>query len=220
MSEREQLKKVENDNKPVFSLITVFHHDTDKGWQPYGKMQELLDYINPVDDGLVLDKNNCEVYERDLPFYKDVSLIKIASLYPEQDDFILFFMHVGDDYIMLNGMSDYIHEVNSTGAIQLDKDSVFDYLKFFSFFVSDEETLEPFYVIEGENSEYLDGLSQYQKNRILRGYSGPRLISSTDNQSYVIESRLMFCGNIYDAKYKITADGMIVMTDDKHVGII
>lgn len=202
-------------------LISLFDND-DKSWSAYEDTQAFLDFINPVGGEYTLTMQDTEVHRKSLPFYKDVDLIKVSSL--EEDEFTFFFLKTDDEFLMLNGDSAIIHEINEMDKLKLDKDNIFDYLKFFCFFIEtfDEEVgvVDSFYIIEGPDSEFIRSESEYQRKRCLRKYTGPRVISSADQKSFAIETRMIYAGSLFDTKFKITDKGEVAMTEDNYVGVL
>lgn len=213
--------KANNNSNFDRQLINLFD-PADEAWQDHSKAQEFLDFINPVPtldgENTHLDTKTAKVLERKLPFYKeDVTMIKVEGRHPD-DELFLFYLLCGEDLVPLGGISDPIFEINDLGMLDLNQDNVFDYLKFFCAFIDSEEDGEPFYVIEGEQSEFLKDWSKHQQSRALRKYNGPVIISSTDKKNFRVESRVLHCGYLFDSKFKVTPDGEVEMTDDNAIG--
>lgn len=197
-------------------LVSVADYD-DEGWQFYEDPQGFIELINPVED-VLLDPQQFEVLERELPFYHDVKLVSVHNLHtPEEpeDELNYFFLQHDNDIVMLKGHGEYIHEMNDTGTLKITSDNVCDYLKFFAAFSPDEDTLEPFLIVEGAESEFLQGFNKVDRKRILKNYSGPRIIAEANQKRFMIETRMIYAGDLYEAKFKITKDGDVAMLDDK-----
>jgi hypothetical protein len=211
----------DNQNKKQRQLISLFDHE-DKSWSEYDNAQKFLDFINPVGGEITLSLKDTEVNKKALPFYKDVDLIKVSSLV--DDEFTFFFLKADEEFLMLNGDSAIIQEINEMDKLKLTNDNVFDYLKFFCFFIEtfDEEAgvVDSFYIIEGPDSEFIKGESEYQRKRCLRKYTGPRVISSADQKSFAIESRMIYAGSLFDTKFKISDKGDVTMTEDNYIGVL
>ncbi len=211
-----------NDNHSKSRKLFNLFNPEGEDWLSYEDAEGFLNFIMPPDEEDMTPLNTLIKYKK-VSFYKDVMLISVSNLLPEElpeDEYNIFFLKKDDHVIMLDGDGAYIHEMNETGALNLNSDTVFDYLKFFCALTLDEETMEPFHIIEGPESEFLHDISEYAKTRIMRGYTGARLISSADNKNFMIETRVIFDGNLFDAKFKITNKGEVIMTDDVSVGVL
>ncbi|MCB9995120.1 MAG: hypothetical protein H6869_01630 [Rhodospirillales bacterium] len=211
-----------NDNHHKERKLFDMFDPEDQSWEPYTKADEFLDFISPGGEDPLTARDHQVMY-KEPPFYNGVQLIHVTPLVPSdfpEEDINIFFLKNSDHIVMLNGNCAYIHEMNETGVLNLNGETVFDYLKFFCAFNVIEETMEPFLVIESANSEYLKGMSKYEISRAMRSYKGARVIASADNKDFMIETRVMYCNDLYDVKFKITNDGDVIMTDDTAVGAL
>tara|TARA_R110001592_G_scaffold16881_10_gene71633 strand:- start:1319 stop:1930 length:612 start_codon:yes stop_codon:yes gene_type:complete len=199
------------------TLISLFNCD-DGSWESYDQTAAFLSFISPM-EGQELNAGNTKVFSKPLPFYNDVKILQVTSVAWEEEPTYYFFLQHGDDYILLRGLSDVIHELNETGAINLSKDNVMDYLKFFCLFTKNEEG-ECYYIIEGQNSEFLAELSGYDKSRHLRKYQGLE-VSDFDNLGRcIIKTRVLNEGHVYDATFEVLKTGNVEMKDDVMIGSV
>lgn len=199
--------------------ITFFNCD-DGSWENYSKTEDFLKFINPL-DGMELSAAHTNVYVKPLPFYKDVDLLHVVTQGWEGDDVYYFFVEDNNtgDYVLLQGASDVIHELNGTGVLNLNSENVMDYLKFFCQFTKDDEG-ECFYIVENEKSETIDGLSQYDHSRYLRRFDGTKVAEEAALDKYKIETRVFHTGHVYDAEFEIQNDGYVEMIKDEMVGSV
>ncbi len=199
--------------------ITFFNCD-DGSWENYSKTQEFLQFINPF-GGQELSPAHTSVYVKALPFYKNVDIIHLAMQGDDGEDAFYFFVEDKNsgDYVMLQGASDVIHELNATGVLNLSLDNVMDYLKFFCQFTNDDEG-ECFYVVENEKSEVIDGLSQYDHSRYLRKFKGTRILEQAALGKFKIETRVFHTGHVYDAEFEVKMDGYVEMIKDDIIGSV
>ena len=206
-----------NTASSIKTLINLMD-TSDEAWVPYLNVQEFLDFINPVAPDLVLEKRETEVFIRPLPFYKETKLIKVHNEYPDEDPISIFYLKQGEDIVVLNGLSDHILEMNDSGDLNLNEKNVFDYLKFFAVFIDSEEEQEPFYVIENEQSEFLKYSSPYERQRATRKFPETTVKAEQDGQVFKITTRILFCNYAFDATFRITNDGEVVMEEDIEIG--
>jgi hypothetical protein len=211
----------QNNTKPnSLQLFTLW--DTEGGaWKPHKDPKEFMEYISPANEAD--NPKPASVERKELPFYKDADMIRIHD--KESDGFCFFIAYGDNELVMLDGSRDQILEVNASGALDLTADNVFDYMKFFCYFTHGNEeegpeTGEPFYFIEGPQSEFISGDSQYMKDRIVKGYSGPRVLGEVGSGSFLVDARLLYQGAAFDSKFKISPDGDVEMTDDEAVSAL
>ena len=198
-------------------LISMFNCD-DGSWQAYDKSVEFLAFISPM-DGVDLNASNTKVFTKPLPFYNDVSILQVTSLAWEEEPTYYFFLENGDDYILLRGMSDVIHELNETGVISLTAENAMDYLKFFCLFTKDENG-ECYYIIEGPESEFLSEFSGYDKSRHLRKFEGSEVSGFDDLGRCLVKTRVLNEGHVYNATFEITKSGHVEMKEDDMIGSV
>lgn len=199
--------------------ITFFNCD-DGSWKNYDKALELIEFVSPI-DGMEISPAYSNVYVKSLPFYEKVDLIHLQTQGFEGEEIFYFFIedHNKNEYIMLKGMSDVIHDLNSTGVLRLNDENIVDYLKFFCQFVKDDEG-ECFFIVEGEESETIDGLSPYDKSRYLRKFEGTKIIEFAEMFKFHVEARVYHTGHVYDALFELKKDGAVEMLKDEMVGSV
>lgn len=69
--------------------------------------------------------------------------------------------------------------MNEESELNITLESVFDYLKFFNLFTSNDEE-DFFYVIEGQNSEIFKSFSVYEVSRYLQKFVGSRIYNASE----------------------------------------
>ncbi len=204
-----------------FERAAITFFDCDDGtWVNYPKSADFLDFISPL-DGLELSSSNANVYVKSLPFYQDTNIIQVVVNGWEDAPSFFFFLEdcKNEDYVLLRGVSDVIHDLNASGALQLNADNVMDYLKFFCQFIKDDQG-ECFYVIENEHSEAMKGLSAYDKSRYLRKFQGSLISDEASLGKFVIVTRVLHTGYVYDAVYDVMRDGNVTMKEDTLIGSV
>lgn len=199
--------------------ITFFNCD-DGSWKNYDKVSEFIEFISPV-DGMELSASHTDVFVKSLPFYENVDLLHVATQGWEGENIFYFFLedHNTEQYIMLKGESDVIHDLNSTDVLRLNSDNLIDYLKFFCQFIKDDEG-ECFFLVENEHSETIDGLSAYDKSRYLRKFEGTMVTEFPTMFKFHVKTRVYHTGNVYDSLFEIKKDGAVEMLKDVLVGSV
>jgi hypothetical protein len=217
----------QDNGKPLSKALIHLFNYKDSAWQTLSDKKSFLEFVNPIDGEHNMTPEECEIYTRKLSFYKDAEMISVTNLFPAdfpEEEFLFAYLKKGDDYLVpLDGNADYIHEANDQMPINLTQDNVYDYLKFFCNFCAlenEDGSYSCIDIIEGPNSEFLEGCSKMISTRVLRDYDGGRLVAEASLSSFVIETRGLINGSVYDLKYKITNTGEVIMLDDKHIGAI
>ncbi len=200
------------------SLLGVFDTTGDKCWKRYENEKGFLQFISPL-DGQDFSSSGADVYIRDLPFYNNVELIQVRSLDEYAEPVFHFFLKYDSEYAQLKGSSDTIHEVNVESELCITIDTVFDYLKFFSLFTVNEDG-DAFYIIDGQDCEFLKGLSAYEKSRHLRKFNGSVVDDAQEMGVYKIETRVLCAGVLYNCRFDITSDGFVEMIEDDSIGSV
>lgn len=199
-------------------LLTIFETGKDSAWKRYENEKGFLKFISPL-DGADYSNGGADVFVRSLPFYNDAKLIQVRSLGEDAEPVFHFFLKYDSEYAQLKGSSDTIHEVNQESELNITIETVFDYLKFFNLFTLNEHG-EAFYVIEGQDAEFIKDFSPYEKSRHLRKFNGSTVDDAKEMGVYKISTRILCAGILYDCDFDITTDGVVEMTEDQHIGSV
>ncbi|MGH1404403.1 MAG: hypothetical protein ACRBDL_09175 [Alphaproteobacteria bacterium] len=199
-------------------LIGIFDTTEDKSWKRYENEKGFLQFISPL-DGQDFSNNGADVYIRDLPFYNNVELIQVRSFDEYAEPVYHFFLKHDSEYAQLKGSSDTIHEVSSEAELCITIDTIFDYLKFFSLFTVNEDG-DAFYIINGQDCEFLKDLSAYEKSRHLRKFNGSVVDDALEMGVYKVATRVLCAGVLYDCQFDVTSDGFVEMTEDDSIGSV
>jgi len=195
------------------TLIYIFENEG--AWSDYHDADAFLKFISPY-SGEMLDAGKFKVLDRELPFYDGVRLLQVSKR-GEQDWGYTFFIENGYEYAQLKGLREVIMETNDTGVINLSEENVHDYLKFYLIFSNNQEG-ENARIIEGQSSEFLQGLSPYDQSRFLRKFSGVKVTKNDKLSTYTVETRIWTENNIYDALYDVTFDGVVTQKEANLIG--
>ncbi len=188
-------------DKPLLHLT-----ETKRGWSSYPEKEAFLKFISPY-NGVVLKSSDMSVTVMALPFYDEVSLIRVSK--PQDLEWgYAFFLEYGYEYVQLTGNFAPISELNETGVITLNDDNIYDYLKFVAFFWNDDSGYNAC-VIEGASSEYLEKRSAYDRSRFLRKYDGVKIERFSTPDHFIIDTRVWSGDAVHDANYRIAIDGKV-----------
>lgn len=199
-------------------LLGIFDTTEDKNWKRYENDRGFLEFVSPL-DGRDYSNSGADVYIRDLPFYNSVELIQVRSLDENAEPVFHFFLKYDSQYAQLKGAADTIHEVNSEAELCITIETVFDYLKFFSLFTVNEDG-DAFYIVDGQDSEFIRDLSGYEKSRHLRKFNGSIVEDAQEMGVYKIQTRVLCAGMLYDCEFDVTSDGYVEMMSDVNIGSV
>lgn len=180
--------------------------ESSSGWRNYPEKEAFLKFISPY-NGSDLVPSEMSVMVQELPFYNEVSLIRVSK--PQDVEWgYAFFLEYGYEYVQLTGNFAPISELNETGVLDLNNDNIYDYLKFVAFFWNDDSGFNAC-VIEGADSEYLAKRSPYDRSRFLRKYDGAKIERFEKPDHFVIDTRVWSGDGVHDANYRINFDGKV-----------
>ncbi len=202
------------------SNLTNYYLKDDPSWAILPEPEVFVDYINPV-GGYYIDLKLADIRHKKLPFYENLEIIRIYgdkwNEIPEEE-FCAFFLRQGPDLIELDGISESIYRANDLGKLILNRDTCADYLKFFCMFLTPEDSNQPFYILEGPESEFIYNFSKFDKDKFLKDYKGMTVTESVSSGLFNAHARVMQADSLYDAYFEIYPDGTVVMKDDVLVG--
>ncbi len=180
--------------------------ESDQGWTEYPEKDEFLKFISPY-NGKDLVPEDMTVMLQALPFYDEVNLIRI-SMSKDMEWGFAFFLEYGYDHVQLAGSFAPIGELNETGVLNLNNETVYDYLKFVAFFWNDDAGFNAC-VVEGRGSEYLVKRSAYDQSRFLRKYDGVKIERFEKPDHYIVNTRVWSGDGVHDANYRVNFDGKL-----------
>ena len=199
-------------------LVSLFDTSDPKVWRRYENEKGFLKFISPI-EGKNFSEGGADVFIRDLPFYNGIELIQVRYFDEHSEHAYYFFLKYNNEYAQLKGRSDTIHEVNTEDHMNINIDNVFDYLKFFSIFTTNDDG-NCFYIIDGQDSEFIQEYSEYEKSRHLRKFNGSVVEDAQEMGVYRIHTRMLCAGDLYNCSFDVNVDGYVEMTTDTHVGSV
>jgi len=182
---------------------------------PAEKREELVARIEPVDGKYKLT-DQTSIQTAELSFYKsgEVHILRLTDTTWSSGLQLFYLENAKSKLFRLNGTSTPIHEVNASN-IQLNRENVLDYLRFFCFFVRSIKG-GPFLVIESITQyEVPDDMNAEEQEKIDRLVMPATLFESNDeNIGFLASSYIWYFNAIYFANFRIDKSGMIEMEND------
>lgn len=169
----------------------------------------LNEHITPVP----FDLEQTTVRSRSLPFYKDVKFYELTDLtavpaarkYALSDDKSVY---------MINWTNGPIYEVNENAPIELKRENVADYVRFFFSYVRGRHgrfiIVESFEDIKWQNEPPAQGRKVMQE--ILHPVS---FINEDEDGVFTLEAFMLFKDSLFRTLVHVSPDGTVDMTDEE-----
>lgn len=188
-------------------------------WQdvPASQIEPFLKMLNPIQGKHTASAASARVEWCQMPFYTTVALIKVddKSWAPGTGPF--WYLAKQGKMFLLDGTSAPIHDANEADPVKVTEANALDYLKFFCYFVHGDEG--PFFVVEQIEHPALD-LTKLDgtKRRVIEDALRPAAFEGKAASGNLETSAMILYGNaLFAARFSITENGMIEMTDDQPV---
>ncbi len=181
---------------------------------PASDIDPFLKSVNPIGGKHTASASSAKVAWAQLPFYTNIALVKIEDSSWGRDKGPFWFLAKQGQMFHLDGTSAPIHDANEAGPVKVTEENVLNYLRFFCFFVHGDEG--PFYIVEDLEKSALDkGKMDETTTRVVEGAIVDAAFEGRDEKSQMVASAIVLYGDaLFSARFAITEDGMIEMTDD------
>lgn len=178
------------------------------------EVEPFLKAINPISGKHTAHKDSVKVEWGQPPFYSSIALVRVNDSSWNKETGPFWFLAKQGQMFHLDGTSAPIHDANEAGPIELNEDNVLDYLRFFCFFVHGDEG--PFLILEDIADPALDHDKLDDATRkVIENAIVPAAFEGKDDKGQYIASALVLYGDaLFSARFALTDDGMIEMTDD------
>lgn len=181
-----------------------------------GEKQGFFDKImqnGPIDGKYSCSIDSTQVDWRQLPFYRQVALIRIKDPSWDHPDLCVYFLTNKGELTRLDGTSPPIHMTNSEAPIKVTEANVLDYLKFFCFFVRGDEG--PFLISEDMDSYGLPKDMDESTSRAIEATLRPATYEGKNNDGHFMCDAIVFYANaLFLSNFAIQPSGMIEMLKD------
>jgi hypothetical protein len=196
------------------TLPTFAMHD-DELWNAVSdtEKQGFFDKVGKIDDKHECTAETTEVHWRQLPFYKQVALIRLRDTNWDPSHLSVYYLTNKGELTRLDGTSPPIHMTNAEAPIKVTEDNVLDYLRFFCFFVRGEEG--PFLVSENMDSYGLPENMDDTTSKAVEGVLRPATYEGKNSEGHFMCDAIVFYSNaLFLSNFAIQPSGMIEMLED------
>lgn len=178
--------------------------------------EKIIGRVSPIDGEHVLDANTSAFASVVLPWYENVSLIRITDAGWAPEGLVVYFLELGDELFRLDGASPPIHEVNARAPITLSEDNAVDYLKFFCFFVRGEEG--PFFLLESSDDPWIPETEDPLFPSTIASSAAPvEYVGHNAAGHYRCDATVFYADALFKANFEVHPTGMVEMIDDEPV---
>jgi len=188
----------------------------ERGWVAItgGELAGFLSQITPVDGVIRVVPETTQCHWHTLPWYDKVALIRIYDPTWQDPNLTLYYLTFESNLYRLNGTSPPIHEINSKAPIQLNRDNVLDYVRFFCFFVRGDEG--PFYIAEREDDPFLPVLEDSPSLYEYREHLSPASLTGMDAAGkFLCTAAIYYSNAMFRSEMAVHPSGMIDMLSDQ-----
>jgi len=170
--------------------------------------------LRTVDEALDVDAERSRFEVAPLPFYDGIRLVSIRDdAWPDDDVTLYYLVRPRGRPVRLDGNSPPIHQLNARAPIRIGEDTVFDYLRFFCFFVRGEEG--PFHLRESLEEPLLPGVEKGTARTVLEASAEPLAYYGRDARGHLLCDGVVFYSNaLFQARFAVFPSGMVEMRGD------
>lgn len=175
--------------------------------------QGFFDKTGEIDDKHTPSIDTTEVHWRQLPFYKNVALVRLRDETWDPSHLNIFYLTYKGELTRLDGTSPPIHMMNAEAPIKVTEGNVLDYLRFFCFFVRGEEG--PFLVSETMESYGMPTDLDDSTARAVEGVLRPSSYEGKNEDGHFLCDAIVFYSNaLFLSNFAVQETGMIEMMED------
>jgi hypothetical protein len=189
-------------------------HDDDK-WNAVKDAEKkgFFDKVGVIDGKHTPSIDTTEVHWRQLPFYKQVALVRLRDTNWDPSHLGIYYLTNKGELTRLDGTSPPIHMMNSEAPIKVTEENVLDYLRFFCFFVRGEEG--PFLISETMDSYGLPKNMDAATLKAVEGVLRPATYEGKNADGHFLCDAIVFYSNaLFLSNFAIQPSGMIEMMED------
>lgn len=191
----------------------MFHDDDQWNAVNGAEKKGFLDKVGTIDGRHQTSEDTTEIHWRQLPFYKQVALVRLRDTNWDPSHLNVFYLTHKGELTRLDGTSPPIHQTNAEAPIKLNEDNILDYLRFFCFFVRGEEG--PFLVSETMDTYGLPQNMDEGTSKAVEGVLRPATYEGKNGDGHYMCDAIVFYSNaLFLANFAIQQSGMIEMLED------
>ena len=173
---------------------------------------KVIDSVKSDENQGMFSAATSEVKRARLPFYKDYSIYKVTN-FASLPSFTFEFLSDGTFFHYLDGTEAPIYTVNDKGALQLDQNSVMQYLTLFFAQVGNDEGDDVIVVTNPHDMPLLDSLDAQGYDAVFNNYKPPVITYDSELDTYEVETDLYIESHMVRAKIEIPTNGRVTIKE-------
>ncbi|HRK97545.1 MAG: hypothetical protein KDJ26_06495 [Alphaproteobacteria bacterium] len=177
------------------------------------EVEDILDRTKKSFDGVSFNPENTVIMSRDLPFYSDYRFYDIAD-HTHMPPSRRFLLMKDQDIVVMDFTNTPIYSLNSKVPIQIDRENVKDYVRFFFTFVRGRHGR--FIIVET-----VDDIAWREEPPPAARKSIAKLIkpiafhaSDKGDGSYFMQAQMMFRDSLFQADVLVNSDGLVQLSNE------
>ena len=203
----------ETKTRPVFALYEDDLWNPVTGAEKQGFFEKVGGDDNSIDGKHACSADTTEVHWRQLPFYKQVALVRLRDPNWDPSHLSVYYLTNKGELTRLDGTSPPIHMTNAEAPVKINEDNVLDYLRFFCFFVRGEEG--PFLICETPDSYGIPKNMDDTTQRAVEGVLRPASYEGKNSEGHLMCDAIVFYSNaLLLSNFAVQPSGMIEMLED------
>lgn len=173
----------------------------------------VLDRLNPEFDGTKFDPVETTILAQDISFYPGYRLLDIAD-YALQPPMRRFVVYGPDKFVIINFSNESIYAFNHELPIVLDKDNIFDYVRFFFTYVRGRHGR--FIIVESiDDINWKDDPPPAARKTIGQMIQPLFLEKMSDEGVYCLRACVVFKDSLFKAMVMIEPNGFVSLSDEE-----
>lgn len=172
----------------------------------------VLDRLNPEFQDVDFDPVETTIMAVELPFYPGYRFLEVSNhtVFPSLQRFVLY---TDDDFMILDFTNDPIYALNKKLPIQLNEDSVLDYVRFFFTYVRGKHGR--FLISETVDDIHWKDEPPPAARKAVGKMLQPIEIKSSDGGTYHMEATMVFKDSLFKSDIYVSSDGSVTLKDEE-----
>jgi len=172
----------------------------------------ILDRFNPEFEGSVFDPVETTILAQDLSFYPGCKLFDISdhSITPMRRRFIV---QGPDDYFVINFSNEPIYKFNQKIPIQLNANTIADYVRFFFTYVRGRHGR--FLIVENVDDLNWRDDPPPSARKAVSELIDPLILEKEDKDAFYLRGCMMFKDSLFKSLIKVESDGMVSLHEEE-----
>jgi len=177
------------------------------------KATEILNKVNPVLEGEGFDPEKSSVLSLDLPFYPGWVLLEITD-YDSLPSLKKYVVMKDNNIVVLNWTNAPVYDLNKNLPVQINDDSVLDYVRFFFTYVKGKHGR--FIIVERvDDIDWNEEPPPNARKAVAKFLKPLTILEKQKDGSYLIDTRMIFKNSLFASKARVDENGFVSIFDEE-----